>query len=100
MATIKEVRISREWGTRPTGNYEIANMAWADVKKGDKYDLVKISINELGKPYYWQISFGFKCGTSEEEIRESVEEYAKGITDKEIQDYRRFLEDGERWGWD
>lgn len=100
MATIKDIKIHREWGIRPTGNCSIANMGWADVEMGDRYDLVKILINELDKPYYWQISFGFKCGTSEEEIKESVEEYAKTITDKEIQDYRSFLEDGEKWGWD
>ena len=35
-----------------------------------------------------------------EEIRESVEEYAKTITDKDIKDYRYFLECGEKWGWD
>lgn len=100
MATIEDIKIYRNWEKRPTGNYEIANMGWVDVEKGDEFDLVQISINELNKPYYWKISFGFKCGTGEEEIREYVEEYAKEITDKEIQDYRRFLEDGERWGWD
>lgn len=100
MATIKDIKIYRNCGKRPTGNCEIVNMGWVDVEKGDEYDLVQISINELDKPYYWKIRFGFKCGTSEEEIRESLEEYAKEITDKEIQYYRSFLEDGERWGWD
>lgn len=100
MATIKDIEIYRNWGKRPTGNYSIANMEWADVEKGDEYDLVKISINELNKPYYWEITFGFKCGTSKEEIRERVEEYAKTITDKDINDYRYFLEWGEKRGWD
>ena len=100
MATIKDIDISRNWATRPTGNCEIANMAWAEVEKGEEYDLVKFSINELNKPYYWKICFGFKCGTSEEDIRETVEDYAETITEQDIKDYRDFLECGEKWGWD
>lgn len=99
MATIKNIMINRNWGKRPTGNAVYCGMAWG-VEKGEPYDLVQFSINELDKPYFWNTSLCFPCGTSEEEIKESVEEYAKGITDKEIQDYRRFLDDGERWGWD
>lgn len=99
MATIKDIKIHRNWGKRPTGNDIYCGMVWG-VEKGEPYDLVRFSINELDKSYFWYISLCFPCETSEEEIRESVEEYAKGITDKEIQDYCRFLEDGERWGWD
>lgn len=100
MATIKNISISREWGTRPTDNAVYCGMAWG-VEKGEKYDLVQFSINELDKPYFWNTSLCFPCGSSEEEIRQECIEYAqKYITEKDIQDYRRFLEDGEKWGWD
>ena len=99
MVTIKNVEIHRNWGKRPNDNAVYCGMAWG-VEKGEPYDLVQFSINELGKSYFWNTALCLPCGTSEEEIRASVEEYAKGITDEEIQDYRGFLEDGERWGWD
>lgn len=100
MATIKDIKIYRNRGTRPTDYAVYCGMAWG-VEKGEPYDLVQFSINELNKPYFWRTSLCFPCGMSEEEIREECIEYAQqNITEKDIQDYRRFLEDGERWGWD
>ena len=98
MATIKNIKIHRNWGKRPTDNAIYCGMVWG-VEKGEPYDLVQFSINELGKPYFWNISFCSPCGMSEEEIRGNVEEYAKTITDKDIKGYRDFLEYGEKWGW-
>ena len=100
MATIKNISISREWGARPTDKAFYCGMAWG-VEKGEKYDLVQFSINELDKPYFWNTSLCFPCGSSEEEIKQECIEYAqKYITEKDIQDYRKFLEIGEKWGWD
>lgn len=101
MATIKDIKITRNWGKRPTGNSYITYEVYVDVEKGEAYDLVQFSINELGKPYYWRTSIGVKCGMSEKQINEVVEEYAREhITEQDIKDYKEFLEDGERWGWD
>lgn len=100
MATIKDIQISRERGTRPNNNAIYCGMAWG-VEKGEKYDLVQFSINELNKPYFWNTSLCFPCGMSEEEIRQECIKFAKEyISEKDVQDYRNFLEDGERWGWD
>ena len=100
MATIKNIKIHRNWGKRPTDNAVYCGMAWG-VEKGEPYDLVQFSINELDKPYFWETSLCFPCGMSEEEIRKDCVEYAKeNITEQDIKDYRRFLKNGEEWGWD
>lgn len=100
MITIKNIKISRNWGTRPTDNAIYCGMAWA-VKKGEPYDLVQFSINELNKPYFWRDSLALPCGQSEEEIRQDCEDYIKQyIEDKDIAEYKKFLEYGEKWGWD
>lgn len=98
MATVKDIEIRRGWGLK---NSRVCNMAWdTELEEGDWYDLVNFSINELGRPYFWNVSLGVKCDTSEEEIREAVEAYAKTITDTDIKEYLDFLADGEKWGWD
>lgn len=84
MATVKNIDIQENW----------------KVINGENYNLIKFSINELNKPYYWTTSFEVKADTSEERVRELVEECAKQITTEEIKEYREFLEDGEKWGWD
>lgn len=101
MATIKEFEIKRNWGIRPTGNSYFANQVYTDVEKGQPFDLITFSINELTKPYSWRESIGVPCGTSEDEARELVEEYAKEyITEDDIKRYEEFLKNGELWGWD
>lgn len=100
MATIKDIKISRERGIRPDNNAIYCGMAWG-VEKGEKYDLVQFSINELNKSYFWNTSLCLPCGMSEEEIMQECIKFAKeNISEKDIRDYRSFLEDGERWGWD
>ncbi len=99
MATLKEIRISREWGTRPTDNSTYVGDAWY-VEKGEKYDLVSFMIGEVDN-YYWHTSLCLPCGTSEEEARKKAEEYAQNeITQEEIDSYKRFLSYGEKYGWD
>lgn len=99
MATIKDIKIHRNWGKRPTDNVVYVGMAWG-VEKGEPYDLVQFSINELGKSYFWNTSLCFPCGMSEEEIKKECVDYAQqNITEKDIKDYLYFLECGEKWGW-
>ena len=101
MATIKDIQISKNWGARPTGNCENLNEVYYGVEKGQRYDLVQFSINELGKPYYWLQSICVPVDTSQEEIEEIVNEFARDhIKEEDIKYYQRFLEDGEKWGWD
>lgn len=100
MATIKDIKISRKWSTRPTGNGNYPEMVWR-IEKGKEYDLVSFSINELNKPYCWYERLCLPCGMSEEKIKQIVERYAKDqINEQAIEDYARFLKNGERWGWD
>lgn len=100
MATIKKIEILRKRGTRPTGNAIFPEMIW-QIEKGQEYDLVQFSINELDKPYWWYECLCLPCGMSEKNIRDIVEQYAKEqINQQDIEDYKSFLEDGERWGWD
>lgn len=82
MATVKNIRISRNF-----------------YKTGNE-DLVQFSINELDKSYMWCTSIRVPCGTSEEECQKLAEEEAEKITESDINDYRRFLCDGETYGWD
>lgn len=97
MATLKNFEIVRNWGKK---DHRICNMAWdTELEEGEMYDLVKISINEINN-YYWNVSIGVKCGTTEEEIKQAVESYVKTITNEEIKDYNKFLAYGEKWGWD
>ena len=84
MATIKEIQRSRNWGVRPTSDVIVEGHIWL-VEKGQPYDLVQFSINELNKPYWWRV----------------VRDYAEDvITEKDIKEYIWFLECGEKWGWD
>ena len=99
MATVKKIYISRNYGKRPTDNAIYGGCNWC-VEKGQQYDLVQFSINELQKPYFWRIALCIECGTSEEKINELVRYYAETITDEEMHNYQSFLEDGEKWGWD
>lgn len=100
MATIKEMVITRDSGVRPSDNVVRPEMVWG-VEEGQPYDLIKFSINELDKPYYWNEEIAVPCGKSEEEIRKIVEEYAKVYIDEQmIRAYYNFLDSGEKWGWD
>ena len=99
MVTVDKIYISRNYGKRPTDNAIYCGFNWC-VEKGQQYDLVQFSINELEKPYFWHMALCVKCGTSEEEINELVRDFAKTITDEEIHGYRQFLDDGEKWGWE
>lgn len=98
MATIKDIKIYRNWGKRLAYNTVYCGVVWR-VEKGEPYDLVQFSINELGKPYFWNTSLCFPCGMSEEEIKKECVYYAQqSITEKDIKDYQYFLECVENWG--
>lgn len=100
MATIKSIETNRNWGVRPSDNVIDFGFVWK-VKKGEQYDLVEFTINELGnKPYYWAESLCVPIGMTDKEIEKIVKDYVKTITDEDIKNYKEFLEDGERWGWD
>ena len=99
MATIKSIKILRNRGVRPNDNVIYMGRAWY-VEKGEPYDLVQFSINELGKPYFWDDSLCMPAGMSEDDIRKAVEDYAKNISDQDIKRYQEFLRFGEKWGWD
>ena len=100
MATIKSISRSKNWGVRPTNNIILAGHIWL-VEKGQPYDLVQFSINELDKPYFWKEHLCVPCDWEEGVVERVIKRYAENeITEKDINNYRQFLEDGEKWGWD
>lgn len=99
MATLKDIEIYRRCGVRPNNNIIYAGRQWG-VEKGEPYDFVQFSINELNKPYFWRKKLCLKCDLTEEQIKNEVEEYIKNITEEDIKEYKCFLEDGEQYGWD
>lgn len=98
MATLKDIKINRNWGVRPNNNVIYVGGEWR-IKKGMAYDLVRFSINELNKVYYWKDCLCLRCGLTERQIENEVKEYVKNITEKDISDYKHFLEYGEKYGW-
>lgn len=99
MATVKSINIVRNEFTRKRQDNGVCNMCWF-VNEGEPYDVVNFSINELDKSYFWNVTLCVPCGLSEDEINSKVKEYAETITEKQIADYRNFLEMGEIYGWD
>ena len=99
MATLKKVNIYRNWGIRPDGNTIIEGNIYYGVDKGEPYDLVQFSINEING-YYWNDTICVPIGTSEENINRIVNEFVKTITDADMKEYQRFLDYGNKYGWD
>ena len=96
MATLKKINIIRNFSTRKNNTL---GMVWEkNLKENEEYDLINISLEEI-PDYYWKYSIGMKCGYSEEEIKNDIQEYIDTITDEEINNYKRFLAYGEKWGW-
>ena len=101
MATIKSIEIMRNFGKRPTSdNVIIQSNNYIGIEKGQEYDLVKFSINELNKPYFWNETLCVPTGTSEDVAMKLASEFAANITEQSIKEYQNFLNDGEKWGWD
>lgn len=99
MATLKEARINEKWAKRPKNNEIIAGNVYFNVAEDEEYDLIKFSINEI-EGYYWWESLCFPSGTPIKEINKQTEEYVKNISQEKVNEYKRFLEDGMRYGWD
>lgn len=96
MATLKKINIIRNFSTRKNNTL---GMVWEkNLKENEEYDLIQISLKEI-PDYYWKYSIGMKCGYSEEQIKNDIQEYIDTITDEEIKSYKRFLSDGEKYGW-
>ena len=96
MATLKKINVIRNFSTRKNTKL---GMVWEkNLKENEEYDLINISLEEI-PDYYWKYSIGMKCGYSEEQIKNDIQEYIDTITDEEIANYKRFLRDGEKYGW-
>lgn len=97
MATLKKINIIRNFSTRKNTKL---GMVWEKIlKENEEYDLINVSLEEI-PDYYWKYSIGMKCGYSEEQIKNDIQEYIDTITDEEIEKYKNFLREGEKWGWD
>lgn len=97
MITIKKINILRNWSTR---NGKESDKIFHNVAVTDKYDLVQFIITELGYDIYWHISIGVPLDTPEEEINNYVNKYAKTITKTDVNNYKQFIDDGDKYGWD
>ena len=97
MATLKKINVIRNFSTRKNNTL---GMVWEkNLKENEEYDLINISLEEIPH-YYWKYSIGMKCGYSEEQIKNDIQEYIDTITDEEIANYKKFLANGEKYGWD
>lgn len=76
----------------------VATIKDIDISNSCDEKIVSYSINELGKNYYWDV-FRVPENTTLEEINAMVEKAVAEITQKDIDSYREFLADGERWGF-
>ena len=76
----------------------VATIKNIDIMNSGKEKVVSYSINELGKSYYWEV-FRVSEDTTLEEINARVEKEVSEITQKDIDNYREFLNDSERWGF-
>lgn len=99
MATLKGINIHRNWGKRPEGNITIEGNIYYGVEKGKPYDLIQFSINEING-YYWNNTLCVPVGTEEDEINRIVNEYVATITEADIKEYQKFLDYGNKYGWD
>lgn len=100
MATVKKIRVCRNWNIRPNDDTELAGEIYL-VNKGQPYDLLQFTIEELGYDYFWHEALCVPCGKTEKELLAIAKNYAKTqITNETISNYRRFLEYGEKYGWD
>lgn len=100
MATLKEILREKKHGVRPNNNAVYCNHIWL-VEKDEEYDLVQFSIEELGEPYWWKDFLCVPCDLTDEQVETIVKEYVeKYIDEKEIKDFRWFLEMGNKYGWD
>lgn len=99
MATLKDINIHRNWGTRPNDNTIIAGNIYYGVKKGEDYDLVQVSINEISG-YYWATTICVPVNTNEEDIKKIAIEFVKTISDEDVKEYQKFLDYGNKYGWD
>lgn len=98
MTTLKNIQVSKSWGIRPTDSAIYIGCAWM-VEPGEPYDLVQFSINEING-YYWRTSICVPEGTSDEDVEKIVKEYVSAISDEEIREYKKFLDWGNKYGWD
>lgn len=97
MITIKKVNILRNWGTRIGRE---SNKQFYNVSVTEPYDLVQFVIAELGLDIYWHTSIGVPLNTSEEEINNYINKYIKGITKSDINNYRDFINEINKYGAD
>lgn len=98
MATLRNYTILKKNGIRPKDDVIYYGIKWY-VGKGEPYDLIKFSIEEIDN-YYWEVSLAVPCGTRSDTAKYLCERYISSISDADIEAYKGFLEDGEKWGWD
>ena len=96
--TIVDIDIRRNFGVRPNRGIEIYGHAWA-VDEGEPYDLVCFKIGEIGT--WWETKLCIPCCFSDREIKKIVQNYAeKEIFEKDVEAYKQFLRDIDKWGCD
>lgn len=97
MITIKKIDIKKNWSAR---NGREGSTIFYNVSVTEKYDLVQFIIDELGYDIYWCVGIGVPLDTSEEEINKYVEKYCKTLKKSDVMDYKKFIDDGDKYGWD
>lgn len=98
MATLKDYKINKNRGVRPDDYVIQVGKKWF-VEKGEPYDLVQFSINEV-KGFYWGDSLCVPTTMTEDEVKKLVDEEVKNISDTAVKSYNDFLDEGSKYGWD
>lgn len=99
MFNIQTITIDRNHGIRPEGkSYLDHNNVW-DVEVGEPYALVRFIFEEVPGWYYWT-SVSMHNDLSDEEIEQQIRKAVKTIPEDDLDWFKRFIKDGERWGWD
>lgn len=99
MFNIKTITIKRDYGVRPQGKSHLDNDNIWDVEVGEPYALVRFVFEEVPGYYYWT-SVSMNNDLSDEEIERQIKEAVKTIPESDLDWFKRFIENGERWGWD
>ena len=99
MATFDDIIINQNIRERPPEDEKILENVYFGVNVGENYKPVIFSIKEIAS-YYWWETLCFPIDMEENKIKEETINYANEITNDKVTNYKKFLEECEKYGWD
>ena len=98
MATLKHYSRNFNWGIRQENVND--GHIYINVKPGENYDLVNFTINEFPYNIIWPLDLCVPSDFSEKELEKLIKEHLEKITEKDIKDFKKFIDEGDQYGWD